>query len=69
MGAVDVAIVGVSNALASIASQYGKDKCIDVAWKGFLSALDIQQLLKWDQKIHANHIGVRKANRGGAGMS
>ena len=56
MGAVDVAIVGVSNALDSIASQYGKDKCIDVAWEGFLSALDTQQLLKWDQQIHANHI-------------
>ena len=54
--------------MASIASQYGKDKCIDVAWEGFLSALDTQPLLKWDQKIHANYIGVRKENRGGAGM-
>ena len=66
--AVDAAIVGVSNALDSIASQYAKDQCIDTAWEGFLSALDCQQLLKWHQKIHANHIGIRKDNRGGAGM-
>ena len=52
----------------SIAGQYGKDKCIDVAWEDFLSGLDTQSLLKWDQKIHANYIGVRKENRGGAGM-